>query len=202
MQAQYQENPRRPPTESRSGALGGYLGRRPLGKGTRPSLHPVPRPAAACCQHRLSWLLAKGLQTDQVQNKKFHLVPGKKSMARLDPKGPTHPLRKSCFLCLFSLFKQSPRARRCPALTPGSLTDTFSQTPSPESYFPLRLSLLISSPDLYLLLPHLSRDLVSSPFLVLTYPVTLSNFQPFSGPRLPIGKKRPPFSFDIPGFKV
>lgn len=40
------------------------------GRGTR--LRPVPGLAVAGCQHRLPWLRAKGLQTVQAQNKKFH----------------------------------------------------------------------------------------------------------------------------------
>lgn len=45
------------------------------GRGTR--LRPVPGLAVAGCQHRLPWLRAKGLQTVQAQNKKFHFVSGK-----------------------------------------------------------------------------------------------------------------------------
>lgn len=70
---------------------------------------------------------------------------------------------------------------------PGSLTDTIPVRHRPQRAISSpSLSLLISTPDLYLPLPHLSRGLVSSPVLVLT----LSNFQPVSAPRLPICKMR------------
>lgn len=105
------------------------------------------------------------------------------------------------FFYLLFPFKQSPRTLQCPALTlAASLTPSRSDT-VPRELFPLPVSRLISTPDVYLPLPHLSRGLVSSPVLVLT----LSNVQPFSAPRLRICKTRSqmvPFGSDIPPSKV
>lgn len=154
--------------------MGPWGATRGAGGGTGPSLGlcPLPRLAVAPCQHTLSWPLAEDLWNGQAQSKKFHLVSGKicgQAGSKGTPaQGPARPWRKSCFLCLLCPWTITEDRPPRPALTPAGDTVPRGLSPPP----PPPRALLISPPDLCLLLPHLSTGLAPSVALTLPYPAT------------------------------